>query len=224
MRGLSLKTIFKGVKENLEQCVQRNGIIIKATTLALFTVIFLSILLTVIVFSLFPWFSDWFRSMAESERRYIVIPPPFTENLYYYILLNNIGHFWNPPRMLVWVPFLGALILGFELLFNGGIIGVVATIAGMTQGVLYPTVGLIPHGIIEIPAFVLQFSSFIRWHVTIIDAVMMKITGEKVDRVKFMRGAKDTVILAIASVILFIIAACIETYVTPHLLKGSQTV
>jgi len=224
MRGLSLRRVFKGVKETLEQCVQRNEMIIKATTLAFFAVIFFSTLLTVIVFSLFPWLSDWVRSMAGSERRYIVIPPPFIENLYYYILLNNIGHFWNPPRMLVWVPFLGALILGFELLLNGGIIGVVATIAGMTYGALYPIVGLIPHGIIEIPAFILQFSSFIRWHATIVDAVMVKITGEKVDRVKFMRGVKDTVILAIAAVILFIIAACIETYVTPHLLKGSQTV
>jgi len=198
--------------------------IIKVTTLAFFTVIFLSILLTVIVFSLFPEFSDWFRSMAQSERRYIVIPPPFTENLYYYILLNNIGHFWNPSRMLVWVPFLGALILGFELLFNGGIIGVVATIAGMTHGALYPVVGLIPHGIIEIPALILQFSSFIRWHATTIDVVMTKIAGEKADRVKFVRGVKDTVILAMASVTLFIIAAYIETYVTPQLLEGSQTV
>ena len=220
MRGLSLRTVFKGVEETLEQCVQRNGMIIKATTLAFFTVIFLSILLTVIVFSLFPWFSDWFRSMAQSERRYIVIPPPFTENLYCYIFLNNIGHFWNPPRMLVWVPFLGALILGFELLLNGGIIGVVATIAGMTQGALYPIVGLIPHGVIEIPAFILQFSSFIRWHATTIDTVMTRITGEKVNRVKFIRDVKDTAILAIISVILFVIAAYVETYVTPHLLKG----
>ncbi|MFQ6081005.1 MAG: stage II sporulation protein M [Candidatus Bathyarchaeia archaeon] len=219
-----MRKVFEEAEELLKQCVQRNGMIIKATTLALFTVIFLSILLTVIVFSLLPWFSDWFRSMAQSERGYIVIPPPFTENLYYYILLNNIGHFWNPLRMLVWVPFLGALILGLELLFNGGIIGIVATIAGMTQGALYPIVGLIPHGIIEIPAFILQFSSFIRWHATTIDAVMMRVTGEKVDRVKFIQGVKDTVILAIASVILFIIAAYVETYVTPHLLKGSQTV
>lgn len=224
MKSLSLGTIYKGIKETLKQCVQRNGMIIKATTLAFFTVIFLSILLTVIVFSLFPEFSEWFRSMAQSERRYIVIPPPFTENLYYYILLNNIGHFWNPSRMLVWVPFLGALILGFELLFNGGIVGVVATVAGMTQGALYPVVGLIPHGIIEIPALIFQFSSFIRWHATTIDTGMTKIAGEKVDRVKFVRGVKDTVILAMASVALFIIAAYIETYVTPQLLKGSQTV
>lgn len=219
-----MRKIFRGAKETLEQCLHRNGMIIKATTLAFFTVIFLSVLLTVTVFSLFPWLSDWFRSMAQSERRYIVIPPPFTENLYYYILLNNIGHFWNPPRMVVWVPFLGALILGFELLFNGGIIGVVVTITGLTRGVLYPIAGLIPHGIIEIPAFILQFSSFIRWHATTIDAVMMEATGGRVNRAKFIRGVKDTAILAIASVTLFVIAAYIETYVTPHLLKGSQTV
>ena len=47
---------------------------------------------------------------------------------------------------------------------------------------------------------------------------MAKIIGGKVDDVKFKRGVKDTVILAIASVILFMIAAFIETYITPHLL------
>ena len=47
---------------------------------------------------------------------------------------------------------------------------------------------------------------------------MGKIAGEKVDGMKFKRGIKDTLILAIASVILFMIAAYIETYITPSLL------
>jgi len=193
--------------------------IIKVTTLVLFTIVFLSILLTTIIFSKVPLLSDWFRSIVQTERGYIAIPPPFTEDLYYFIFFNNIGHFWSPPKMLVWLPFLGSLILGLELLINGGIIGVVATITGMTQGVLYPIVGIIPHGIIEIPAFIFQFSSLIRWHTTTLDAVMVKITGEKVNRAKIVRGIKDTVILAIISVTLFMLAAYIETYVTPYLLK-----
>lgn len=216
---MHLKSLFRKAEESLKHCVQRNGMIIKATTLALFTIVFLSILLTTVVFSVVPLLSDWFRSTAQSERGYIAIPPPFTEDLYYFIFFNNIGHFWSPPKMLVWLPFLGSLILGLELLLNGGIIGVVATVTGMTQGVLYPMVGIIPHGVIEIPAFIFQFSSLIRWHTTTIDAVMVKVSGEKADRVKFVRGLKDTGILAIASVILFMIAAYIETYVTPYLLK-----
>lgn len=192
--------------------------IIKATTLAFFTIILLSMLLTILIFSIAPWLSDWFRSVAQSERRYIVIPPPFTESLYFYIFLNNVGHFWNPIKMLVWVPLLGTFILGLELLLNGGVIGIVTIIAGITHGIFYPIVGLTPHGIFEIPAFILQFASIIRWHVTTIDVVMAKIIGEKVESAKFKQGIKDTIILAIASVILFMIAAYIETYVTPYLL------
>jgi uncharacterized membrane protein SpoIIM required for sporulation len=98
------------------------------------------------------------------------------------------------------------------------VIGALSVMAGMTHGVFYPILGLAPHGVFEIPAFVFQFASIIRWHVTIIDVLMAKITDEKVDDAKFRQGIKDTIILAIASVILFMIAAFIETYVTPYLL------
>ncbi len=192
--------------------------IIKATTLAFFAIIFLSIFLTILVFSSAPWLSDWFKSVAESERRYIAIPPPFTEELYSYIFLNNIGHFWNPLKMLVWVPLLGTFVLGLELLLNGGVIGIVAVIAGMTHGVFYPIVGLTPHGILEIPAFIFQFASIIRWQVTTMDLIMAKITGEKMENANFKRDVKDTIILAIASLILFMVAAAVETYITPYLL------
>ncbi|NIR87396.1 stage II sporulation protein M [Candidatus Bathyarchaeota archaeon] len=218
MSRLRLKTLFKKAEETFKSCIQRNKVIIKATALAFFTIISLSMILTVFVFSMVPWLSDWFRSVAQSEKRYIAIPPPFTENLYSYIFLNNVGHFWNPLKMLVWVPLLGTFILGSELLLNGGTIGIVAVIAGITQGIFYPIVGLAPHGILEIPAFILQFASIIRWHVATIDAIMAKITGEKVESARFKQGVKDTIILAIASVILFMIAAYIETYITPYLL------
>lgn len=209
---------FAKAKETFEHCIRRNGTIIKVTTLSFFIILFLTILLTIVVFSMVPWLSDWFWSMAQSERRYIAIPPPFTEGLYFFIFLNNVGHFWNPLKMLVWIPLLGTFILGSELLLNGSIIGVVAVTSGTVHGALYPIVGLTPHGIVEIPAFILQFASLIRWHVTTIEALMGKITGEKVDGIKFKQGIKDTIVLAITSVILFMIAAYIETYITPFLL------
>lgn len=215
---MRLRILFKKAEETFKSCLQRNKIIIKATTLAFFAILLFSISLTALVFSMAPDFSDWFRSLAQSERGYIAIPPPFTENLFFYILLNNIGHFWNPFKMLVWVPLLGTFLLGSELLLNGGIIGIVSVIAGITHGIFYPIIGLTPHGIFEIPAFILQFASIIRWQVTTIEAVMAKIIGEKADGVKFKRGIKDTFILAMASVILFVVAAFIETYITPYLL------
>ncbi len=211
-------SLLTKAKETLQNCVQRNRTIIKVTALSFSLIILFSMVLTIAVFSAIPWASDWFWSMAESEIRYIAIPPTFTKDLYFFILLNNIGHFWNPTKMLVWIPLLGTFILGLELLLNGGIIGIVAVTAGITHGALYPILGLTPHGIVEIPAFILQFVSIIRWHVTTTEAVMKKIIGEKVDATKIRRGVKDALILAVVSVALFMIAAFIETYITPFLL------
>lgn len=112
------------------------------------------------------------KSLLEKEKSYIVIPPPYTETLFFYILLNNIGHFWNPIRMLVWVPLLGTFVLGLELLLNGVLIGSLATVVGIVRGMAYPIVGLVPHGIFEIPAFILELVSLLRWHVTAVEAIM----------------------------------------------------
>lgn len=120
--------------------------------------------------------------------------------------------------MLVWVPLLGTFVLGLELLLNGVVIGALSVIVGITRGIFYPIVGVLPHGVFEIPAFVLQFASIIRWHVVTIEMIMAKITDEKVDGAKFKQGLKDTLILAVASLILFVIAAFVETYITPYLL------
>ncbi|UCE43809.1 MAG: stage II sporulation protein M [Candidatus Bathyarchaeota archaeon] len=205
-------------KETLQYCLYRNRTIIKVTALSFFLIIFISMIMTVTFFSVAPGLSDWFWSMAESERRYVAIPPAFTEDLYFFIFLNNVGHFWNPVKILVWIPLLGTFILGLELLLNGVIIGVVAVTAGITYGALYPILGLTPHGIVEIPAFILQFSSIIRWHITATEAVMKRAIGEEVDVAKLRRDVKDTVILAVVSLVLLMIAALIETYITPYLL------
>ena len=205
-------------KEELQYCLRRSRTIIGVTALSFLLIILISGIVTITVFSVAPGLSDWFWSMAESERRYVAIPPAFTEDLYFFIFLNNIGHFWNPVKMIVWIPLLGTFILGFELLLNGGIIGIVAITAGITHGTLYPILGLTPHGIVEIPAFILQFASIIRWHIAATEAIMQKIIGEKVDGSKFRQDVKDILILAVVSVTLFIIAAFIETYITPSLL------
>jgi len=216
--ALNLKEFFVRVWEAFISCIQRNKTIIKAMALAFFGVIIVSMVLTVFAFSVAPGLLEWLKSLIRSERSIIAIPPPYTEDLFFYILSNNAGHFWNPIRMLVWVPLFGTFVLGLELLLNGVIIGVVSIIAGVTRGVSYPILGLVPHGIFEIPAFVFQFASIIRWHVTIIEITMAKIIGEKVNGAKFKQGIKDTIILAVASVILFTIAAFVETYITPYLL------
>jgi stage II sporulation protein M len=113
---------------------------------------------------------------------------------------------------------LGPILLAFEIILNSGLIGVVVVIAGINKGIYYPIVGLVPHGIIELPAFLLQLSSIILWQVTITEAIFTKLRGRIVEKDKIKQGLYDAIILAVTSVILLFIAALIETYVTPFFL------
>ena len=136
----------------------------------------------------------------------------------FFIFLNNSGHFWNPIRMLVWIPILGPLLLVFEILLNSGLIGVIAVLVGINNGIAYPIIGLVPHGIIEIPAFLLQLSSIILWQKIITEAIIAKLKSEKIPEGRFRQDLWDVLILGGISIILLFIAAIIETYFTPYLL------
>ena len=120
--------------------------------------------------------------------------------------------------MLVWIPFLGPLLLAFEIVLNSGLIGVIAVLVGINQGIIYPIIGLVPHGIVEIPAFLLQLSSIIIWQTIITEAIITKIKGKKIEINKFKQKLQDVLILGGFSIILLLIAALIETYFTPFLL------
>ena len=158
------------------------------------------------------------QSWTQSTAGYIAIPPPYTSGLYQFIFLNNIGHFWNPIRLWVWVPFVGAFQLGYELLLNAILIGAVASFVSVTKGPMYSIAGLVPHGVIEIPAFILEFTSLARWHVSTTRALYTKLNGQSMDRPLLRQGIKDTVALSLLSVALFAVAAYVETFITPHLL------
>jgi stage II sporulation protein M len=218
MLFLRLKSLPLKAMATLKSAIQRNSLIIKATTLTFFIILALAIVFTIIVFSAAPEFSDQLSSLAQTALNYEDIPPPFTGTLFSYIFLNNIGHFWNPIRMLVWIPLLGPLLLALEILLNSGIIGAIAVIVGINRGIAYPLIGIVPHGVIEIPAVLLQFASIVLWQVTVTEAIVAKLRGRKVEGDKVKRGLKDALILAVTSIILFMIAAAIETYVTPYLL------
>ena len=165
-----------------------------------------------------PDLMDSFSSFTQSVLGYRDIPSPYTGTLFSFIFSNNIGHFWNPIRMLVWIPVLGPLLLGFEVLFNSGLIGVIAVIVGVNNGVAYPIIGLVPHGIIEIPAFLFQLSAIVLWQVTISEVIITKLRGNTLAKTKIKQAIRDTLILAAVSIMLMAVAAVVETYVTPFLL------
>lgn len=158
------------------------------------------------------------QSWAQSTASYIAIPPPYTSGLYQFIFLNNIGHFWNPIRLTVWLPFIGAFQLGYELLLNAILIGAVASFVSITKGPMYTVAGLVPHGVIEIPAFILEFTGLARWHVSTTRALYTKFSGRPVDRPLLKQGIMDVITLSLLSVALFAVAAYIETFITPHFL------
>lgn len=179
----------------------------------------LAMVFAAFAFSASPTLLEQLGEIFHTALDYDDIPSPFTVDLFSYIFLNNIGHFWNPLRMFVWVPALGPIVLLVEIVFNSGLIGVVAVLAGINKGLAYPIIGLLPHGIIEIPAFLLQFSSIVLWQTTITEAAVAKLRGRHVKRDRLIQGLKDTFILAATSIMLLLIAALIETYVTPFLLE-----
>jgi uncharacterized membrane protein SpoIIM required for sporulation len=88
----------------------------------------------------------------------------------------------------------------------------------LTKGAAYTIAGLAPHGIFEIPAFILEFAGLGRWHVTATRAVYSRLSGQKIDRPLAIEGVKDAVFLSLLSLMLFGIAAYVETYVTPRFL------
>jgi stage II sporulation protein M len=179
------------------------------------------IIAAIVAYAVLSYSSDLvqsLQSLTNSAAGYIAIPPPYTSGLYQFIFLNNIGHFWNPIRLWVWIPFIGAFELGYELLLNGILIGAVASFASVTRGPMYTVAGLFPHGVIEIPAFILEFTGLARWHITTTRALYAKLSGQPVDRPVLRRGIEDTIALSLLSVALFAVAAYVETFITPHLL------
>jgi stage II sporulation protein M len=206
------------LKQSLGLTFHRNRFLIIVISIAFFSVMIVAGIVVYLVLISTPNLVSGLQSSLQSVAGYIAIPPPYTGDLYRLIFLNNIGHFWNPIRLWVWVPLVGAFDLGYELLLNAVVIGAVAAFVGLTKGPVYTTAGLLPHGIIEIPAFILEFTSLARWHVSTTRALYTKLSGRSVDKLVLWDGVEDTLTLSVLSVVMFAVAAYVEAFITPHFL------
>ena len=215
---LQRESVVYGLVGHLKSVFKRNSLIIKTTSLAFLIFMVLSVIVMVLIFSFSPELSEKITSLTDLTFDLEGLPEPYNLEFMSFIFLNNSGHFWNPIRMLVWIPALGPLLVGFEILVNSGLIGVVAVTVGVNNGIYYPILGLVPHGIIELPAFVLQLSAIVLWQVAITDAILNKFRGKPVDKAKIKVELWDVLVLAAFSIVLLFVAAAIETYVTPALL------
>jgi uncharacterized membrane protein SpoIIM required for sporulation len=206
------------VSSEIRSIFRRNRLLIGVMALTFFSVVVVSALVAYLLLLISPGLAGFLQGIMGSATAGLAIPAPYTTDLYRLIFFNNIGHFWNPYRIWVWLPAIGLLSLGYELVLNAVVIGGVITLSAMTRGVAFTVAGLAPHGILEIPAFILEFTALARWHVSTIRALYAKLSGRKVDRPLLIQGVKDTIFLSLLSVALFAGAAYIETFITPRFL------
>lgn len=101
------------------------------------------------------------------------------------------------------------------LLFNGALVGAVVTVTAETSGLLVPVVGILPHGVLEIPALLFAASVAFRFS----HQVVLAALGRRED---VMTGAeaREAAVLTGLAFVLIPVAAYIEANVTTALLES----
>jgi stage II sporulation protein M len=100
------------------------------------------------------------------------------------------------------------------LVINGGVIGLVSTLIIQEKSVGYLLAGLLPHGIIELPAFIMGEAVALSFGTMVILALL-----NKERRKDLLPNLKRELKYLVVALILFLPAAIIETYVTPLFLS-----
>ena len=145
-----------------------------------------------------------FINQFSSEFGFIKLLPPVI--IFAIIFLNN--------SIKAFIAMILGLFFGLAPIFfvfiNGYIIGIVVYVVGLRMGLKRVAMMLIPHGIVEIPAIILACS----YGLWLGRMFFRKVTGEKV-------SIRNCINLAIyyymrTVVPMLIVAAFIETYITPH--------
>ncbi|MFH1639098.1 MAG: stage II sporulation protein M [Chloroflexota bacterium] len=152
---------------------------------------------------LFSEYVSYLSDLAE-------LHPPFQAGTAIFILQKNV--------LTVLVSFILSPILCLvpvlALTVNGWFIGYVVSIALQKRSILFVLAGLLPHGILEIPAFILGEAAALSFGVMALTALM-----KKERRKDLLPNLKQNLCLLGVSLALLVPAAVIETYVTPLFFK-----
>lgn len=105
------------------------------------------------------------------------------------------------------------LIPIFSLLLNSTIIPIVLMIVAEEESIGYVVAGILPHGIIEIPAFIIGQAAALHF------GFMCIITLFSKDKSNLLPAFKKDLKYLLFALILLVPAAIIETFVTPLFLK-----
>lgn len=127
--------------------------------------------------------------------------------------------FLNNSIKSVAVIFLGALfglIPAFFLLINGAVIGYLIHLSVLQEADLFQLIvkGLLPHGIIEIPAIIIACAFGLQFGVKVMQSISGRMRGSS--WAEFMR---QTLTASVWIVILLLLAAIIESTITLALLS-----
>ena len=100
------------------------------------------------------------------------------------------------------------------LILNGGLLGFVSTLVIQEKSLGYLLAGLIPHGIFELPALIIGEAVALRFGTAVLLAVVKR--ERRSHLLSYLRQSLRYLLIALT---LFLLAAIIETYITPLLLR-----
>ena len=135
---------------------------------------------------------------------------PFKITTAIFILLKNISALL---LSFLFSPILCLLPI-LALTFNGLLLAFVSAIVVQKESLAFVLAGLLPHGILELSAFIIGQAAALSFGATVILAVFRKET-----RGRLLPSLKQNLGYLLIAFALLVPAAIIETYVTPLLLR-----
>ena len=148
------------------------------------------------------------EAAALDEMAGIIAPLPQVA-VFFFILLKNISvivlSFVLSPLLCI-VPVI-------TLVLNGGVIGLVSSIIIEEESLRFLLTGLLPHGILELPALIMGEAVAFSFGIAVLQGIFGK---NKQDNIK--SNLQNNLKYLAVSAGLFLVAAVIETFVTPVLL------
>ena len=149
------------------------------------------------------------EAAALDEMAGIIAPLPQLA-VFIFILLKNVSVI---VLSFVLSPLL-CIVPVFTLVINGGLIGLVSAIIMEEESLPFLLAGLLPHGILELPALIIGEAVALSFGIAVLRGIFGK---DKQDIIK--SNLKSNLKYLAISAGLFLAAAIIEAFVTPVLLE-----
>ncbi len=150
------------------------------------------------------------EDVAALEDMADLLAPLSQSSLFVFIFIKNVS---AVLISFVLSPIL-CLVPVMALTFNGWLIGLVSTTVIQEESLGYLLAGLLPHGIFEVPAFIIGEAVALSFGTAVILALF-----KKERRNRLLPNLRQNLRYLIVALILLLPAAIIETYITPLFLR-----